>query len=43
MAGNRESPPSRIQVSATIVDEKVTKVFVGGRTISVANGRFFLR
>jgi trans-2,3-dihydro-3-hydroxyanthranilate isomerase len=34
--------PSRIHVSATIVDGGVTKVFVGGRTISVASGRFFL-
>jgi trans-2,3-dihydro-3-hydroxyanthranilate isomerase len=34
--------PSRIHVSATIENGIVTKVFVGGRTISVANGRFFL-
>jgi trans-2,3-dihydro-3-hydroxyanthranilate isomerase len=34
--------PSRIHVSATIEDNVVTKVFVGGRTISVASGRFFL-
>jgi trans-2,3-dihydro-3-hydroxyanthranilate isomerase len=34
--------PSRIHVSATIEDNVVTKVFVGGRTIPVANGRFFL-
>jgi trans-2,3-dihydro-3-hydroxyanthranilate isomerase len=34
--------PSRIHVSATIEDNAVTKVFVGGRTIPVASGRFFL-
>jgi trans-2,3-dihydro-3-hydroxyanthranilate isomerase len=34
--------PSRIHVSATIENNAVTKVFVGGRTIPVANGRFFL-
>jgi trans-2,3-dihydro-3-hydroxyanthranilate isomerase len=34
--------PSRIHVSATIEDNMVTKVFVGGRTIPVASGRFFL-
>jgi len=34
--------PSRIHVSAKIVDEKVSEVFVGGRTIPVATGRFFL-
>jgi trans-2,3-dihydro-3-hydroxyanthranilate isomerase len=34
--------PSRIHVSASIVNEAVTKVFVGGRTIPVASGRFFL-
>jgi trans-2,3-dihydro-3-hydroxyanthranilate isomerase len=34
--------PSRIHVSATIENGIVTKVFVGGRTIPVANGRFFL-
>jgi trans-2,3-dihydro-3-hydroxyanthranilate isomerase len=34
--------PSRIHVSATIEKGIVTKVFVGGRTIPVANGRFFL-
>jgi trans-2,3-dihydro-3-hydroxyanthranilate isomerase len=34
--------PSRIHVSASIEDGKVTKVFVGGRTIPVASGRFFL-
>src|SRR5580698_10807724 len=34
--------PSRIEVSATINDGAITKVFVGGRTIPVANGRFFL-
>jgi trans-2,3-dihydro-3-hydroxyanthranilate isomerase len=34
--------PSRIHVSASFEDGKVTKVFVGGRTIPVASGRFFL-
>ena len=34
--------PSRIYASATIEDGAVRKVFVGGRTISVASGRFFL-
>src|SRR5260370_14270876 len=34
--------PSRIHFSATIEDGVVTKVFVGGRTIPVASGRFFL-
>jgi trans-2,3-dihydro-3-hydroxyanthranilate isomerase len=34
--------PSRIHVHATIENGVVTKVFVGGRTIPVANGRFFL-
>jgi trans-2,3-dihydro-3-hydroxyanthranilate isomerase len=34
--------PSRIHVSAAIENNVVTKVFVGGRTIHVANGRFFL-
>ncbi len=34
--------PSRIYVSATLDDGRVTKVFVGGRTIPVATGRFFL-
>jgi trans-2,3-dihydro-3-hydroxyanthranilate isomerase len=34
--------PSRIHVSAAIEDGVVTKVFVGGRTIPVACGRFFL-
>ena len=34
--------PSRIHVSATIENGVVTKVFVGGRTIPVASGRFFL-
>jgi trans-2,3-dihydro-3-hydroxyanthranilate isomerase len=34
--------PSRIHVSATIENNVVTKVFVGGRTIPVASGRFFL-
>jgi trans-2,3-dihydro-3-hydroxyanthranilate isomerase len=34
--------PSRIHVSATSENGIVTKVFVGGRTIPVASGRFFL-
>ncbi|MBB5339557.1 PhzF family phenazine biosynthesis protein [Tunturiibacter gelidoferens] len=34
--------PSRIHISAVIEDGVVTKVFVGGRTIPVAMGRFFL-
>jgi trans-2,3-dihydro-3-hydroxyanthranilate isomerase len=34
--------PSRIHVSAALEGGGVAKVFVGGRTISVANGRFFL-
>jgi trans-2,3-dihydro-3-hydroxyanthranilate isomerase len=34
--------PSRIHVSATMNNNAVTKVFVGGRTIPVASGRFFL-
>jgi trans-2,3-dihydro-3-hydroxyanthranilate isomerase len=34
--------PSRIHVSANLEDGGVTKVFVGGRTIPVASGRFFL-
>ena len=34
--------PSRIHVSATIENGNVSKVFVGGRTIPVACGRFFL-
>ncbi len=34
--------PSRIHVKATIADDTVTDVFVGGRTIPVASGRFFL-
>ena len=34
--------PSRIHASATLERDRVTKVFVGGRTIPVANGRFFL-
>jgi trans-2,3-dihydro-3-hydroxyanthranilate isomerase len=34
--------PSRIHVSATLDNATVTKVFVGGRTIPVATGRFFL-
>jgi trans-2,3-dihydro-3-hydroxyanthranilate isomerase len=34
--------PSRIHVSATLEGDAVCKVFVGGRTIPVATGRFFL-
>ena len=34
--------PSRLHVSAKTVDGDVTEVFVGGRTIPVATGRFFL-
>jgi trans-2,3-dihydro-3-hydroxyanthranilate isomerase len=34
--------PSRIHVSAALENNNVTKVFVGGRTILVASGRFFL-
>ena len=34
--------PSRIHVSAKIAGDKVSEVFVGGRTIPVATGRFFL-
>ncbi|WP_260706480.1 PhzF family phenazine biosynthesis protein [Edaphobacter flagellatus] len=34
--------PSRLYVSAARVGDKVTNVFVGGRTIPVAMGRFFL-
>lgn len=34
--------PSRIHVSATLDGEKVSQVFVGGRTIPVAVGRLFL-
>jgi trans-2,3-dihydro-3-hydroxyanthranilate isomerase len=34
--------PSSIHVSADLEDNRVTKVFVGGRTIPVASGRLFL-
>jgi len=34
--------PSRIHVSATLEDDAVSKVFVGGRTIPVAMGRLFI-
>ncbi|MBS1820505.1 MAG: PhzF family phenazine biosynthesis protein [Acidobacteria bacterium] len=34
--------PSRLYVSATLSGSKVSDVFVGGRTIPVAMGRFFL-
>jgi len=34
--------PSRLYVSATLSGDKVTNVFVGGRTILVAMGRLFL-
>lgn len=34
--------PSRIIASATRTEDGVGKVFIGGRTIHVAKGRFFL-
>ena len=34
--------PSRLSLSAKLTGDKVTEVFVGGRTIPVATGRFFL-
>ena len=34
--------PSRLHVLAKISDDKVSEVFVGGRTILVATGRLFL-
>jgi trans-2,3-dihydro-3-hydroxyanthranilate isomerase len=34
--------PSRIHVNAAMENNSITKVFVGGRTIPVASGRFFL-
>jgi len=34
--------PSRIHVSAATENNSIAKVFVGGRTIPVASGRFFL-
>ena len=34
--------PSRLQVSARRDGDKIYEVFVGGRTIAVASGRFFL-
>jgi|SRR5215469_8407807 len=34
--------PSRLHVSAKLIGDKVSDVFVGGRTIPVAMGRFFL-
>ncbi|NYF77887.1 PhzF family phenazine biosynthesis protein [Granulicella arctica] len=34
--------PSRLHVFATLEDNTVSKVFVGGRTISVAMGRLFI-
>ena len=34
--------PSRLFISASLVDGRVVDVFVGGRTIPVANGQFFL-
>jgi trans-2,3-dihydro-3-hydroxyanthranilate isomerase len=34
--------PSRIYVKASLHDDKVTNVFVGGRTIHVASGRFLV-
>ncbi len=36
------SRPSRMEAQATLVDGKVGSVFVSGRTIPVAEGRFFL-
>jgi trans-2,3-dihydro-3-hydroxyanthranilate isomerase len=35
--------PSRIHVQATLAGEDVSDVYVGGRTIAVATGRFFQR
>jgi trans-2,3-dihydro-3-hydroxyanthranilate isomerase len=34
--------PSQLHVSAKLVDDEVSEVLVGGRTIPVASGRFFL-
>ncbi|HTH53235.1 MAG TPA: PhzF family phenazine biosynthesis protein [Edaphobacter sp.] len=34
--------PSRLHVSAKLINNRVSEVFVGGRTIPVAMGRFFL-
>jgi trans-2,3-dihydro-3-hydroxyanthranilate isomerase len=34
--------PSRVYVRASLAGEKINQVFVGGRTIPVASGRFFL-
>ncbi len=34
--------PSRITARATLLEDGVGKVFIGGRTIPVAKGRFFL-
>jgi trans-2,3-dihydro-3-hydroxyanthranilate isomerase len=34
--------PSRLYLSAQIASGEITEVFVGGRTIPVATGRFFL-
>jgi trans-2,3-dihydro-3-hydroxyanthranilate isomerase len=34
--------PSRIYVHATRIGDQVRDVFVGGRTIPIASGRFFL-
>jgi trans-2,3-dihydro-3-hydroxyanthranilate isomerase len=34
--------PSRLHAHAKLLDSKVTEVHVGGRTIPVASGRFFL-
>jgi trans-2,3-dihydro-3-hydroxyanthranilate isomerase len=34
--------PSRLSLSAKLAGDNVTEVFVGGRTIPVATGRFFL-
>ncbi|HEY2038861.1 MAG TPA: PhzF family phenazine biosynthesis protein [Edaphobacter sp.] len=40
--GIEMSRPSRLHLSAKLVGDKVSEVFVGGRTIPVATGRFFL-
>ncbi len=34
--------PSRLTVQASLVGDRVTNTFVGGRTVPVASGRFFL-
>jgi trans-2,3-dihydro-3-hydroxyanthranilate isomerase len=40
--GIEMSRPSRLYLSAKLVGDKVSEVFVAGRTIPVATGRFFL-